>query len=82
MKLVLPRSAQKELDKIPDEIAFRISHKIFELAKDPYGFGSQKLEGGKGYRIRIGDYRVVYIVDKKEKIVTIIKVGHRREIYR
>lgn len=82
MKLILPRSAQRELDKLPDHIALRISRKIFDLAKNPYPYGSQKLEGGKGHRIRIGNYRVVYSIDKSNKTIVIVKIGHRREVYK
>lgn len=82
MKLILLRSAQKELDRLPDNIAFHISRKIFGLANNPYTQGSQKLGGGKGYRIRIGNYRVVYTINKKSKTIIIVKIGHRREIYR
>lgn len=82
MKLILLHSAQKELDRLPDNIAFRISRKIFDLANNPYAQGSQKLGGGKGYRIRIGNYRVIYAMDKKIKTVIIVKIGHRREVYR
>lgn len=82
MKLILVPQAQKELDKIEDKIALRISQKIYQLEANPYFLGSQKLEGGRGYRFRVGDYRVIYMVDKKDKIITIVKIGHRREVYR
>ncbi len=82
MKLLLSSSAQKDLDKLPDNITLRISKKLYDLVVNPYIHGSEKLSGNKGYRIRIGDYRVVYLIDKKSQIVTIIKVRHRREVYR
>lgn len=82
MRLQLTPKAQKELDKIDDKIAFRISQKIYQLRNDPFGSDSQKLGGGKGYRIRIGDWRVIYIVDKASKTVTVIRIRHRREVYR
>ncbi len=82
MKLRLTTKAHKELDRIDDKIALRISQKIYQLGNNPYGHNSQKLGGGKGYRIRIGDYRVVYTIDKTAKIITIIKIRHRREVYR
>ena len=82
MKLNLSRSAQKDLDKLPNEIAFRISNKIFELIDNPYLYGSQKLGEDKGYRIKIGDYRIVYTINKENKEVTIIRVRHRKEVYR
>lgn len=82
MKLQLTPQAQKELDKIDDTIALRISHKMYQLENNPYGLGSQKLEGGKGYRIRIGDHRVVYTINKENQTIIIVKIGHRREVYR
>ena len=82
MKLTITKSAQKELDKIPDKLALHISNKIYEIGNNPYLHGYQKLGGGKGYRVRIGDYRVVYTVDQERKIVNIIKIRHRKEVYR
>lgn len=82
MKIVLSNKAQKELDKLSDKTALRISRKIFQLETNPYGLGSQKLGGDKGYRIRIGDYRVIYTIEKEHKVITIIKVRHRREAYK
>lgn len=82
MKLRLTSKAQKELDKLNDKTALSISQKIYQLENDPYGQNSQKLGGGKGYRIRIGDYRVVYTVDKSAKTVTIVRIRHRRDVYR
>lgn len=82
MRIHLSSKAQKELDKIDDKTALRISQKIYQLEINPYGVDSQKLAGGKGYRIRIGDYRVIYTFDKDSQTITIIKIGHRREIYR
>lgn len=82
MRIQLSSKAQKELDKIDDKTAFRISQKIYQLEINPYGLDCQKLAGGKGYRIRVGDYRIVYTFDKDKQTITIIKIGHRREIYR
>lgn len=82
MKLLLSRSAQKDFDKLPDDITLRISKKLYDLAINPYMYGSEKLSGNKGYRIRIGDYRVIYTIEKTAKTVIVIKVKHRREVYR
>lgn len=82
MKLLLKRSAQKELDNLPDKIVLGISRKILDLTNDSFPIGSQKLAGGKGYRIRIGDYRVLYTVDKSNKTIVVIKIGHRRDVYK
>ena len=82
MKILFVKSAEKELLRLKKSLAQRIFQKISLLKNNPYGQNSQKLEGNKGYRIRIGDYRVVYTIDKENKIILIIKIGHRREIYR
>jgi mRNA interferase RelE/StbE len=60
----------------------RIEGAIDELADDPRPRGVEKLEGLGTYRIRVGDYRVVFAVDDGERIVTIAKIAHRREVYR
>ncbi len=82
MKLILSKSSQKDLDKLSDDITVKISAKLYEIALNPYKHGSEKLRGDKGYRIRIGDYRVVYTINKRDKLVVVIKVKHRREVYR
>ncbi len=82
MKITLPRSAQKELDKIPNKIADKILIEIFQLRENPFPSGYQKLEGGSGYRIRLGDYRVVYTIDKYRQELVIVKVRHRKEAYK
>ena len=82
MKILLSRSTRKELDRLNDALVLRINKKLTQLSNNPYGQNSQKLEGGKGYRIRIGDYRVVYLVNKESQIILIIKIGHRKDVYR
>lgn len=82
MKIDFVKSAGKELGKLDKRLSKRLLEKIQKLSNDPYGQDSQKLAGGKGYRVRLGNYRIVYIIDKPNKLVTIIKIGHRREIYR
>ncbi|MCL4377147.1 MAG: type II toxin-antitoxin system RelE/ParE family toxin [Actinobacteria bacterium] len=82
MKILFVKTAEKELLSLNKNLGQRIFQKISLLTNDPYGQNSQKLEGNKGYRIRIGDYRVVYTIDKENQTILIIKIGHRREIYR
>ena len=82
MTIFFVKSAEKELLKLDKKLAERILTKISLLESDPFGQNSQKLGGGKGYRIRIGGYRVVYTLDKAAKTVTIIKIGHRRDVYK
>ncbi|MGH9447640.1 MAG: type II toxin-antitoxin system RelE family toxin [Terriglobia bacterium] len=75
-------SAAKELDTIPKKDRQRLVLRITELASDPRPEGCQKLSGEDDYRIRQGDYRVVYSIDEREKIIRILKIGHRRDVYR
>jgi mRNA interferase RelE/StbE len=77
------QSAARELAVLPKSIQQRIKTKIDSLALNPHPPGSAKMEGaGNVYRIRIGDYRVVYSIDRGELIVLVIRVRHRREVYR
>lgn len=82
MKVFFVKSAENELLQLDKKLAKRILDKINLLANDPYGQNSQKLGGGKGYRIRVGDYRIVYTVDKTAKTVTVVRIRHRRDVYR
>jgi mRNA interferase RelE/StbE len=75
-------SARKELDALDDSVFLRIDRKIGSLALDPRPAGSKKLRGYKDYwRVRVGDWRVVYEIDDPRKTVTITRVAHRREVY-
>jgi len=78
--LILP-SAQKQLDKLPNNTAIRIEDKMMELQHDPRPTGCKKLKGRDAYRIRIGDYRAIYEIQDNKLIVTVINFGHRRDVY-
>ena len=75
-------SAEKEMDKLPALIHARISRKILLLKDDPRPRDTRKLSGHEEYRLRVGDYRVLYTIDDKRHVVTVFAVGHRREVYR
>ena len=61
----------------------RLQRRIDHLAEDPYPAGTKKLQAEEPfYRVRVGDYRVIYQVEPKELLVVVVKIGHRREIYR
>jgi mRNA interferase RelE/StbE len=78
--LILP-SAEKQLNKLPNAIATRIEDKMMELEQDPRPPGCKKLRGRYAWRIRIGDYRVIYEINDGQLLVTVITIGHRREVY-
>jgi mRNA interferase RelE/StbE len=71
----------KSLDQIPKKDAKRILQKTRSLADNPRPFGCQKLGGQERYRIRQGNYRIIYSIEDGRLIVLVVKVGHRREIY-
>ena len=78
----LKRSAEKELDRLPVEVHDRIVKRLISLRNNPRPPGTKKLFGREGYRIRVGNYRILYIINEKEKKVEIVSVAHRKEVYR
>jgi mRNA interferase RelE/StbE len=78
---VLSNKAQKQLDKLPDIIAEPIFKAISALEKNPRLPGYKKLKGREGYRIRTGNYRIIYEIIDFELVIKIIALGHRKEIY-
>jgi mRNA interferase RelE/StbE len=76
------RRAQKELAQLPSGAYERVRDAIRALAQDPRPLGCLKLTGREGWRIRVGDYRVIYELDDKQRVVIILHVGHRRDVYR
>ncbi len=77
----LTQTAQRQLDKLPDSIATPILDAIAKLAKEPRPSGCKKLQGRPGYRIRKGDYRILYEIVDKKLVVTVISIGHRKDVY-
>ena len=77
------RTALKELSKLPEDIQQRIAAKIEELKTNPYLPGVKALKNGDGrLRLRVGDYRVIYRIEDDKLVIIIIKVGHRRNVYK
>jgi mRNA interferase RelE/StbE len=81
-QIVIKRTAEKELDALPSGIRNRITVRLLRLEENPRPAGSLKLQGQDGYRLRIGDYRVLYSVDDRARLITIFAIGHRREVYK
>ena len=74
--------ARKQILRIPPPHFARIQKSVAALAENPRSAGTKKLSGQSGYRVRVGDYRVLYEIDDDANRVTIYRVKHRREVYR
>jgi len=80
--LEIKPSAGKELDALDDALFARIDRKIMALAENPRPPGCKKLKGYKDqWRVRVGDYRVVYTVDDQQLLVEVTRIRHRSEVY-
>lgn len=81
-KVIVSKTASRELADLPSQAVNRIVPAIKKLGEDPRPAGCKKLKGGQdAWRIRIGDYRVIYIIDDVIRIVDVRSVGHRKDIY-
>ena len=78
----LKSSARKELESLPNTVLARVVRKIESLAQGPRPAGCKKLRGYKDqWRVRVGDWRVVYIIDDTARLVSVTRIAHRREVY-
>ncbi|HXF72423.1 MAG TPA: type II toxin-antitoxin system RelE/ParE family toxin [Actinomycetota bacterium] len=78
----LSSRAAREFLELPGPVQRRLAQKIDLLAEDPRPPGAEKLVGLDAFRIRVGDHRIVYLVDDRSRVVTIARIGHRRDVYR
>jgi mRNA interferase RelE/StbE len=82
-ELYLERAAERDLKKIPKDLFQKILSHLKDLAVNPRPPGSRKIKSSSNdWRIRIGDYRVIYEIDEKTKAVMILRVRYRKEAYR
>ena len=82
-ELLIKASAEKELEAVGRKSdRTRIVDKIYTLKDDPRPQGCEKLTGQDRYRLRQGQFRILYVVDDDERVVTVVKIGHRRDIHR
>ena len=82
-EVYLERAAERGLRRLPVETFHRIVPRIRALAENPGPPGCRKLTGSENdWRIRVGDYRVIYEIDEGEKAVRVFRIRHRREAYR
>lgn len=82
--LLLERQAEKDLMDLPLPILRRVDARLLALSEEPRPRGALKLKGkeGEGWRVRVGDYRILYTIDTSQKIVKVYHIGHRRDVYR
>ena len=83
-KIAYTKQASKTLKKVPVDIARNLQEKIEHIAEDPYASHSNvtKLQNREGFRLRVGDWRVIYDIQKDKVIVLVLKIGLRGEVYR
>lgn len=81
--LLLKSSAERDLRRLSRSLLERIHARLLSLRDDPRPHGARKLAGNReGWRVRVGDYRVLYQIDDAEQTVTVVRIKHRREVYR
>lgn len=78
----IERYAQKQIMRLDKKVIPVIKFAIASLADNPRPYGYKKLKGEDAYRIRVGDYRIIYEIDDYRIIVTVVSVGHRKNIYK
>ncbi len=78
----LKRSAERELELLPKNIHDRIVTALLSLKVNPFPNGVKKLYGREGYKIRVGNYRILYLIEEAHKKVEIFSIAHRKDVYR
>lgn len=83
-KITFKTSAEKDLRKLPKAVILAVLATINDLAVNPYSIGIKKLKGVDKpcFRVRTGDYRIIYEVNNQELLIHIIEIGHRKEVYK
>jgi mRNA interferase RelE/StbE len=82
-EILLERAAEKDLRKLPEDVHARVLKAIQPLSRQPRPTGAKKLSGGKNdWRIRVGEYRVLYEIADTIRIVRIYRIRHRRDVYK
>lgn len=81
-KIEIKKSASKEISDLPKPIVKRVIDTIASLADNPRPNGCKKLSGDEKYRLRVGNYRILYLIEEDIVTVYVVKVAHRKEVYR
>ena len=80
--VTVSKSAKKTLSKLPNEVIKKILDALDDLVEEPRPMGYIQLKGRSGYRIRVGNYRVIYDVNDGELLILVVEIGNRKEIYK
>lgn len=82
-RILLEAKAEKNLEKLPKEVQKRITQRILNLKDTPRPFGVTKINtANEWYRVRVGDWRILYEIDDKAKKIIVLRVRHRKEVYK
>lgn len=82
-EVVLERRAERDIKRLPEETFYRIVPQLKALSENPRRPGCRKITGSKNdWRVRVGDYRIIYEIDEREKAVKVMRIRHRRDVYR
>lgn len=81
-KVVINSHVQKYLDKLPDKLANKLESAMVKLEANPRPHGCEKMSVKDAYRIRVGEYRIIYEIHDKVLVVRVIDAGHQREVYK
>ncbi len=81
-QIIIPKTVQKEIDKLPKNIQEGIIEGLLTLKENSRPPNSLKMKNSQGYRLRVGEYRVLYDINDQNQTVTLRRVGHRKNIYR
>jgi mRNA interferase RelE/StbE len=81
-RVELGRDAKKELARLPAAVQKRVTRVLLALEEEPFPTGCKKLKNRDGWRVRVGDYRILYFADKAARQVIVGVIAHRRDVYR
>ena len=81
-KILYNKKILKEMNELENKDYLKIRERILTLENEPRPVGVLKLTGNEGYRIRIGNFRILYIINDIDKTIKLLKIGHRKEIYK
>ncbi len=80
-RVLLPGFARRQLRALSPDVVSRILHRLDELEEDPFRYIEGKLQGEEGFKTKVGDYRVTFVIDTERREVIIARIGHRRDVY-